>query len=70
MGWASGSGLAKTVFNAGAAAIDDLDRRRAFYKAVIDGFEDYDCDTLDEAVEFDPDPDPLLVEMLRARWED
>lgn len=70
MGWASGSGLAERVFKSGRDHIPDLDARRRFYDEVIAAFEDFDCDTLNEVIEFDPDPDPVLVAALQASWDE
>lgn len=49
MGWASGSGLAEDI-------VKRIDNRKDFtseqkeeiYKILIDEFENFDCDTLDE----------------------
>lgn len=69
MGWASGAGLFKKVAEAAVSAIPDDDTRKVFYSEVIAAFEDYDADTLEEVVEFDPNPDPVLVAALRESWE-
>lgn len=69
MGWASGSELAKRVAKSAQQHITDPDERKAFYQEMIEAFEEFDCDTLYEIVEFDDNADPLLVEALQESWE-
>lgn len=54
MGWASGSRLASELIEALAEVVDDDEVRQAYYSKMIEIFEDYDCDTLDECCGFDP----------------
>jgi hypothetical protein len=48
MGWASGSQLAEEVWDVVRPLIPAAKRKKAAL-SIIDSFESYDCDTLDEA---------------------
>ena len=50
MGWASGSGIAADLIHAIETNVEDKLARRQLYSELIDIFETYDCDTLDECV--------------------
>jgi hypothetical protein len=54
MGWASGSRLASKLIEAAKDTISDEEERVNFYDAMVDAFEDADCDTLDECLGDDP----------------
>ena len=54
MGWASGSRLATRLIEAAKETISNEEERVNFYDALIDAFEDTDCDTLDECLDVDP----------------
>lgn len=67
MGWASGSGIAADLIHAIEENVEDKLARRQLYSDMIDIFQTYDCDTLDECLgvskEFDVEwkernPDP------------
>lgn len=47
MGWASGSSLAEEVWDAVRPKLRNTDRKEVA-NAIIDAFEDMDCDTMDE----------------------
>lgn len=48
MGWANGSGIASDLIHAIEENVDEKRVRRQLYAELIDIFETYDCDTLDE----------------------
>lgn len=50
MGWASGSRLLNNVIDVVATNVDDADERVAIYLGLIEAFEDFDCDTIDECL--------------------
>lgn len=54
MGWASGSRLASELIESFSEIIDDDDLRKQIYASMIESFEKFDCDTLDECCGFDP----------------
>jgi len=59
MGWGSGSRLATRLIEVAKDTISNEEERVNFYDAMIDAFEDADCDTLDECLEVDPVFDAL-----------
>lgn len=63
MGWASGSSLFADVITAIKDHIPSKEKE-GVYTALIDAFEDEDCDTLDECVGIDP----KLDKILKKRW--
>jgi hypothetical protein len=54
MGWGSGSGLMSSIIDAIQEEEIDDTVRQTIYQILIESFEDYDCDTLDECVGTDP----------------
>lgn len=56
MGWASGSELAEEVWEAARPHISKKNRQKVA-NAIIDAFEDRDCDTMDEAEQLMIDAD-------------
>lgn len=62
MGWASGSGVAYPIIKAIKKNVPDQKARRKIYKALIDAFEDADCDTLYECCGVDPIYDEFFGE--------
>ena len=54
MSWASGSRLASRLIEAAEQTIGNEEERVNFYDAMIDAYEDADCDTLDECMDIDP----------------
>ena len=53
MGWASGSILAASMVATAKKVFKDKDERYQFYRIMIEEFEAFDCDTLDEAMGID-----------------
>lgn len=53
MGWANGSRIMTEIIEEFMEAISDDAYRAEAYSALIDIFEDHDCDTLDECLEID-----------------
>jgi len=53
MGWATGSNLMEDVIYGIKIEIEDFDTRVKVYKVLITGFEEYDCDTLQECIGLD-----------------
>lgn len=50
MSWSSGSVMFSAIVEAMKENVEDSEIREAIYNILIDVFEDYDCDTLDECV--------------------
>ena len=63
MGWASGSELAEQVWSLVRDYIPEGNQRALVARQVIDEFEGYDCDTIDEA-------EPLCKDARRRTWQD
>ena len=63
MGWSSGTRLMSAVITATKKAIPDEEIRKAFYKEVIEAFEDADWDTQDECMGEDESYDVAVKEM-------
>ena len=59
MGWGSGSRLASGLIEAAKETISSDIERESFYEQLIELFQDFDCDTLDESVGHDPVFDEL-----------
>jgi hypothetical protein len=53
MGWSSGSRLAGELIEAAKDTISDAVERGEFYQLMVDRFQDFDCDTLDECIGID-----------------
>ena len=53
MGWASGSALAASMVATAKKVFKDNEARYQFYRIMIEEFEAFDCDTLDEAMGID-----------------
>lgn len=83
MGWARGSQIMTEIIETLMESLSDDDISRAeVYSALIDIFENYDCDTLDECLEIDdmfdevyrekhPEEDEVdLDEEERDDWDD
>lgn len=62
MGWASGSDVAYTIIEAIKKNVKDDEAREKIYVALIDAFEDADCDTLYELRGIDPAFDQFFPE--------
>ena len=81
MGWASGSRMMGEIIEAVTESVSDEQERVELYSALIDIFEEFDCDTLHECVgeddEFDeayrekyPEEDELLESEDEEDWDD
>ena len=81
MGWASGSRMMGEIIEAVTEAVSDEQERVELYSALIDIFEEFDCDTLYECVgeddNFDeayrekyPEEDELLESEDEEDWDD
>ena len=74
MGWGSGSRLASGLIEAAKETISSDIEREAFYEQLIELFQDFDCDTLDESVGYDPVFDELWEKLYPSDdydyWED
>jgi hypothetical protein len=79
MGWSSGSKIMTEIIETLMETIVDEDDRAETYSALIDIFEDHDCDTLDECLEIDdvfdgvyrdkhPEEDEILEDL--RDWDD
>jgi hypothetical protein len=62
MGWASGSRLLSSVVESIKTHVSDKETRSAIYVEIVDAFEDFDCDTLDECMGIDSVFDEYLKE--------
>jgi len=70
MGWSSGSSLFSDVAEIIAENVVDDNVRKLIYMGLIDAFQNYDCDTLDECMDIDPVLDTLLEALVEADEED
>lgn len=81
MGWAGGSRMMGEIIEAITEAVSDEQERVELYSALIDIFEDFDCDTLHECVgeddDFDeayrekyPEEDEILESEDEEDWDD
>jgi len=70
MGWSSGSSLFSDVAEIIAENVVDDNVRKLIYMGLINAFQNYDCDTLDECMDIDPVLDTLLEAMVSADDED
>jgi hypothetical protein len=74
MGWGSGSRLAAGLIDAAKETISSDTERESFYEQMIEMFQDFDCDTLDECVGHDPVFDELWEKLYPSEdydyWED
>jgi len=70
MGWSSGSSLFSDVAEIIAENVVDDNVRKLIYMGLIDAFQNYDCDTLDECMDIDPVLDTLLEALIEADEED
>ena len=70
MGWSSGTMLFSSVIIAAKKAIPDMEKRKEFYKEIIDAFEDADWDTQDECMGEDGAYDEAIREMHPNWFED
>jgi hypothetical protein len=70
MSWSSGSLIFRDLINAlNDAEVDDSVRSQ-IYEAMIQTFEDYDCDTLDECLGKDKIFDEVYKELNPEYFED
>ncbi len=80
MGWSKGSMIMTEIIENFVETISDDEYRAEAYSALIDIFEDHDCDTLHECLEIDevfddvfhekhPDEDAIEEESLED-WDD
>jgi hypothetical protein len=63
MSWGRGSELFSDVAEIIAENVVDDNIRRLIYMGLIEAFQNYDCDTLDECMDIDPVLDTLLEAM-------
>ena len=64
MSWGRGSELFSDVAEIIAENVVDDNVRKLIYMRLIEAFQNYDCDTLDECTDIDPVLDKLLLEAL------
>ena len=62
MGWSRGSQLLEEIIVVLAEAIPDPEVKESVYNELIDMFEDFDCDTINECVGEDPIFDKVYYE--------
>jgi hypothetical protein len=70
MGWSSGSSLFSDVAEIIAENVVDDNVRKLVYMRLIEAFQNYDCDTLDECTDIDPVLDKLLEALVEEDEED
>jgi hypothetical protein len=70
MSWSSGSSLFSDVAEIIAENVVDDNVRKLIYMGLIDAFQNYDCDTLDECTDIDPVLDKLLEALVEEDEED
>jgi hypothetical protein len=70
MGWSSGSSLFSDVAEIIAENVVDDNVRKLIYMGLIEAFQNYDCDTLDECMDIDPVLDTLLEALIESDEED
>ena len=66
MSWGRGSELFSDVAEIIAENVVDDNIRKLIYMRLIEAFQNYDCDTLDECTDIDPVLDILLEEMFES----
>lgn len=70
MGWSSGSRLLGDVIESLQKHVPDDEAREAVYVELIDAFEDFDCDTLDECTGEDEAFDAALKHVHPEWYEE
>lgn len=70
MGWASGSRLMSSVIDVIATNVDDEETRVTLYLGLIEVFEHFDCDTMDECLGNDDAFDEAYKEYYDVEDED
>jgi hypothetical protein len=70
MSWSSGSSLFSDVAEIIAENVVDDNVRKLIYMGLIEAFQNYDCDTLDECTDIDPVLDKLLEALVEEDEED
>ena len=70
MSWSSGSSLFSDVAEIIAENVVDDNVRKLIYMRLIESFQNYDCDTLDECTDIDPVLDTLLEALVEEDEED
>jgi hypothetical protein len=70
MSWGRGSELFSDVAEIIAENVVDDNVRKLVYMRLIEAFQNYDCDTLDECTDIDPVLDKLLEALVEEDEED
>ena len=70
MGWANGSNIAGVLIASAKLHIQSGEERKAFYRDMIDAFEEADCDTLGECCGDDDMFDEAMQELHPDYFED
>ena len=70
MSWGRGSELFSDVAEIIAENVVDDNIRKLIYMGLIEAFQNYDCDTLDECTDIDPVLDTLLEALIEADEKD
>jgi hypothetical protein len=70
MSWGKGSELFSDVVEIIAENVVDDNVRKLIYMRLIESFQNYDCDTLDECTDIDPVLDILLEEMFESEEDE
>jgi hypothetical protein len=70
MSWGRGSELFSDVAEIIAENVVDDNVRKLIYMGLIEAFQNYDCDILDECMDIDPVLDKLLEALVESNEED
>jgi hypothetical protein len=70
MGWAGGSSIMSELIDAIKPIVKRRDDRMTIYQAMIETFEDSDCDTLDECIGQDPAWDAVYKKKYPDYFDD
>jgi hypothetical protein len=70
MSWGKGSELFSDIVEIIAENVVDDNVCKLIYMRLIESFQNYDCDTLDECTDIDPMLDILLEEMFESEEDE
>lgn len=62
MGWSTGASIFAEIAETISRYVGDEDDRKTIYKELVELFQDYDCDNLDECADIDFVLDEVLIE--------
>jgi hypothetical protein len=68
MGWGRGSEIMSEIIDTIQNNVKDKNTRKLIYKELVETFESYDCDTLEECLAMDDIYDKALKE-IHPDWD-